>query len=161
MNWTSAQLARLTELSREGLSARIIADRIATEFGEPCTRNAVCGKWSRRDKWGGIDRPPRQKREPVSKAYELAAEQPPNPVTLLDRNEAQCPYPIWSGDGWPDFFVCGAVKGYLDRFCNVHMAITHNAPPKRPSREDGALHGRRKPSIGAGISATTDLRDGE
>jgi hypothetical protein len=141
--WTKIHMERATQLWNAGHSMTQIAALITDAFGIERTKNAVAGKFKKLGLFG--TRPVRKR---TSKArysaknrflftcHRFVAEAlpdflgepdglppdepiPATAVTLEDRDETQCVWPV--NHGAPEFLYCGARKAAGEpRFCEHH-----------------------------------------
>lgn len=135
VDWTDERVETLSNLWREGYTARQIAEKLGGEV----TRNAVIGKANRL----GLSKPSkssvsrqqrRQQRDvPVQKLEAPKGQR----ATIFTLTASTCRWPI--GDpGDTDFHFCGAKCSAGNPYCDYHAAMAYQAPQPRSSRRGAA-----------------------
>jgi hypothetical protein len=138
--WQPMHVQHATRLWRNGLSASVVAKVLTQKFEITRTRNSVIGKLDRLGLLG--NRPKISKRGEffrpnVAKLLVCCLGTPdglppdePIPataVTLEDRNDDQCCWPVNHGE--PTFLYCGDVKAAGEtRFCLHHKSRAYMQP---------------------------------
>lgn len=162
--WTPKQIDQLRVLWAEGLSTRIIAQRI----GGGLTKNSVIGKAGRlklsprqNGRYGaGKGRGPRPLFVPVGGRAPRKISFTPRPapalrptplpppkiepdgppmlkLTILQLTEHTCKYPTGEATGGSQLF-CGAVKGAESAYCVFHHKLCWHDLPKRDKRRQAS-----------------------
>jgi GcrA cell cycle regulator len=135
--WQPMHVQHATRLWRDGLSASDIAKVLTEKFEIKRTRNSVIGKLDRLGLLGNrlkVSRRAQFFRPNVAKLLGEPVGLPPDEpipataVTLQDRDDTQCAWPV--NHGVPSFLYCGATKAQGElRFCSHHAHLAY-----RPSR---------------------------
>ncbi len=130
VDWTDEKVEILTELWREGQSAR----QIAEVLGDGVTRNAVIGKANRL----GLSKPSKssvtrkQRKEERIKAKLMA---PEGGATILTLTSSTCRWPI--GDpGDEDFRFCGGPANPSQPYCEYHAQLAYQTATSRERKRN-------------------------
>ena len=128
--WPAERVERFKELLAESLSASLIADRLAAEFGIAISRNAVIGKAHRL----GLPLPGtgfHKTRHPPNRRKHIGAKKPmpppavsalsvaPAPCSFLELTSERCRWPLDD----PVTLYCGAPRLQRGSYCEHHTAI--------------------------------------
>lgn len=135
VDWTDERVETLSNLWREGYTARQIAEKLGGEV----TRNAVIGKANRlglsKPSKSSVSRQQRrhQREVPVRKLEAPKGQR----ATIFTLTASTCRWPI--GDpGDNDFHFCGATCSSGQPYCDYHAAMAYQAPQPRSSRRGAA-----------------------
>ncbi len=129
VEWTDEKVELLTELWREGQSARLIAEQL----GDGVTRNAVIGKANRL----GLSKPSKSsvtRKQRKQEKIKAKLQAPEGGATILSLTASTCRWPI--GDpGDDDFRFCGGPANIEQPYCEYHSQLAYQTATSRDRKK--------------------------